>query len=330
MDYLRNSILATIVYYDAFDFPLTPVDVFNFLVNPERFSRLSIKTEEYSLNQILEELDRLEKSKILGQKNGFFFIYGRDSLYDLRIYRQKIADQKWKKFLRSARWLRFAPYLEGFFVCGSMALGNTTPKSDFDVFIIAKSGRLYTNRLFLWLIASLLGDRRKPSDKTAPDKFCFNHYITDGSNPLKYRSIYTAQLYSSLKPAYMPDEVFNNFFKKNSWIKEYLLNFKPHNNFVRRNLKRSRFADVITGFIELILNSSFGDFVEDISKEYQQNKIKNNPLTGQPGGRVVCNDDELEFHPFSFEGTVIKKYNDGLTRLGVVPFIAETDSGLTG
>jgi len=42
----------------------------------------------------------MTKSEIIGSKNGFYFLPQKDNLYELRIKREKIAAQKWKKFLR--------------------------------------------------------------------------------------------------------------------------------------------------------------------------------------------------------------------------------------
>ena len=80
---------------------------------------------------------------------------------------------------------------------------------------------------------------------------------------------------------------------------------------------------------ETILNSFLGDGLEGWAKKYQQKRIKNNPATYERGGRVVFNDNELEFHPRSFESFAIDKYHDGLKKLGIISYIKEKDSGLT-
>ncbi len=328
MDHIRNSILGTLIYYDILDFPLTLSEVHKYLINPKRFSNDSVPGD-ISLGSIAEELDNLVGGGQIDSKNGFYFLPGRNDLYELRIDREKIAAQKWKKFLRMAKWLSFNPCLSGFFSCGSVALGNTTKNSDFDVFVISRSNRLYTSRFFLWLIASLLGARRKTSDTIAPDKLCFNHHITDGDMFLKYQSLYTAQLYSNLKPVFMSPGLTDKFFASNIWMNEYLHDFSPQTDLIGRNVKMSFFSGIISKAMGLIFNSSAGDILENMFKKYQQDRIMQNPLTGQPGGRVVCTDTELEFHPHSFEGKVIEKYNQGLEKMGITTLVQEKDSGLT-
>jgi len=329
MNSYRNSILATIVYYDIFDYPLTLLEVFKYLINPGRVKRITDGIAEITLNDIAEELDKLVKSKTISQKNGFYFLIGRESLYDIRIDRQKIADQKWKKFLKIVRFLALAPYFRGAFASGSMALGNTDDDSDFDVLVIVKAGRLYTSRLFMWLITSVMGVRRKKHERVAPDKLCFNHFITENSLGLSHESLFNAQTYANLKPIMIEPGLIDRFFSSNLWINNFVYNFKVQKDFVRRSVVPSGLFIFCANLGELILNSPLGDGFEKIAKNFQQKKIKNNPATYESGGRIVFNDAELEFHPRSFESTVVKKYNQGIRKLGLIPYIEEKDSGLT-
>src|SRR3989344_6275256 len=262
MTYLRNSIIATVVYHDTFNYPLTLLEVFKYLINPGRLMRIADGLGEIKLDEVSEELDRLIKSGILAEKNGFYFLNGRDDLYDLRIERQKIADKKWKKFLKLTKFLALTPFLRGFFASGSMALGNADKESDFDVLIIAKTGRLYVCRSFLWLISSLLGVRRKRFDKRAPNKFCFNHYITDSNLYLSHESLYNAQSYAVLKPVFIDDDLWTRFYSDNVWINNYLYNFHPHKDFAKRSISGSKFLKTAARVIELLLNSFLGDWIE--------------------------------------------------------------------
>lgn len=329
MYYLRNSILATLVYYEIFDYPLTLLEVYKYLVNPGRIYRITEGLGGIELNEVSRELDKLVNSGIIGQKNGFYFLGDKDGLYDLRMKRDKLSAQKWKKFLKMALFLALAPYLRGVFVSGSMALGNTDEKSDFDVLIIAKSGRLYTCRLFLWFISSLMGTRRKKHEKVAPDKLCFNHYIADSNLYIPHESIFNAQTYINLKPAMIKPGLVDEFYSANLWLNNYVYNFRPQKEFTRRSVEPNAFLIIFARLGEFILNSFFGNQLESFSKKYQQKRINNDPKTHQAGGRVIFTDNELEFHPGSFEKVVIAKYREGLKRLGVIPFVEEKDSGLT-
>lgn len=325
---LRNSILATLIYYDILDFSLTLFEVNKYLINPERLSKNSV-LGMISLGLVAEDLEGLIASGQIGSKNGFYFLRGKDVLYDLRIEREKIAAQKWKKFLKIAKWFQAVPYLKAIFASGSLAINNTAYESDFDVLSVAKSGRLYTCRIFLSLAASLFGARRTRYEKSAPDKFCFNHYITDGNMNIKHESLYNAQIYANLKPVLAKNIIFNKFYTANTWLNKYIYNFKPATEFVLKTVSFNFLLSGIGRAGEFILNSALGNKIEDWAKKYQQKRIRENPATHESGGRVVFNDKELEFHPHSFEAFAIDKYNKGLRRFGIIPHVEEKDSGLT-
>ena len=328
MNNLRNPILATIIYYDVFDYPLTLIEVFKYLINPARIVIVKGGIGEIDINMLADELDRLVKSKLVEEKNGFYFLSGRTGLYDLRIKRQKIAERKWKKFLKASRWLQLAPYLRGIMASGSMAINNTEEKSDFDVLIIVRSGRLYTCRLFLWLISSAAGVRRKKWEKVAPDKLCFNHYLAGNALYVSHESLFNAQSYVNLKPVFASPDLVDRFYSSNLWLNNYVYNFSVQKHFVRRSIRLNKAFLFFAKLIESVLNLYFGEIVERFFRRFQQNKIKKDPITYESGGRVVFTESELEFHPYSFEKTVLAKYKIGLNKLGIVSCIEEKDSGL--
>ncbi len=329
MDPLRTAIFATILYYDSFNFPLTLAEVYRYLINPNRLSNKDQGISEISPAEISKELETLVRLNRVGHKNGFYFMPGREELYTSRMEKDKLAAKKWKKFLSTVKYLQAAPYLRVAFASGSLAANNPEPESDFDIFIIIRSGRLYTGRLFLWLIASALGARRGRFDVVASDKFCFNHYLTDGEMELSHRSLFIAQLLANMKPVIVSGRtsrgILEKFFASNKWVNSYCYNFRPTLSY--RAVRPNKFMLILAKTGELILNTAIGNLTENILKAFQQKRIKNNPITYESGGRIIFTDKELEFHPRSFEGVVIDRYNKGLQKSGVLG-VEEKDSGL--
>lgn len=327
MEALKNSILATIAYYDSLDIALTPLEVFQFLINPNRWG----ESFEYQpgLGDVMRVCDELVSAGRLESSGGYFMFPGRRGLYERRIEREKIAAQKWKKLLRLARWFQAVPFLRGMFVSGSLALEGAGEKSDFDVLAITKAGRLYTCRLILSGLASLLGARRTWRDKIAPDKFCFNHYVTDVSVGIAHQSLFNAQTYANLKPILCSDNLPEKFYKENSWLKEYLAVEPSAPATILRDVPKSKALSLIAKASELILSSRLGDFIERAARKYQQGRIAKNPVTYESGGRIVWNNRELEFHPHSAEKNVLEKYNRTVANFGTLWRYEEKDSGLT-
>lgn len=326
---IRNSILATLTYYGLFEMPLTLVEISKYLVNPGRLAKLMEEEGNFGIREIAEELEHLTKIGLVGEHNGFYAITSElERWYDRRIAREKVAAQKWKKLLRLAWWFQAVPYLRAMFVSGSLAVSNAGPKSDFDVLVVAASGRLYTCRILLSLTASLLRARRTKDDAVAPDKFCFNHYITDSRLRLDYQSLYNAQTYVNLCPIMSRDGIADRFYRENSWLTTYVYPFKPGRQTIRRSIEESSVLRVIAMIGERVLRTRAGDWIELKLKSYQQARIRNNPVTYEPGGRTVFTDDQLEFHPHSAEAGLIGRYNSSLRALGIMVFREETDSGL--
>ncbi|KKT28754.1 MAG: hypothetical protein UW14_C0003G0002 [Candidatus Yanofskybacteria bacterium GW2011_GWA2_44_10] len=320
--------MATITYYDILEMPLTLLEVHSYLINPARFLVRKRAIGDISIFQIAKEMEQLCRINILEEINGMYCLSGRRHIYKLRIGRQLLAAKKWKKFLRYVSWLSLVPYVRGVFASGSMALNNTNLESDFDVLVVIQSGRLYSGRLILSAWTSLLGIRRTKDDLIAPDKLCFNHYITDGNLKINHESLFNASTYARLIPVKASNQIYFSFYDRNGWINQYVYHFKPVAHFPKRQAKTYSWMEKIGRFGESILDTWFGNVFEYISRWYQQKRIRENPATYAQGGRIVFNDSELEFHPYSFEAYLIGNYNSGLKKLGIMPFIEERDSGL--
>ena len=327
---LRNAVLATLAYYDIFDFPLTPLEVYRYLINPARIENRSDGVGEIQIGDVMTALDQLVTEERTVECNGYYMLSSdRLTIYEKRIAKEKIAAVKWKKLLRIAYWFQAVPFLKAVLVSGSMAMNNADEKSDFDVLVIARSGRLYTCRVILSFIASLFRARRKRYDLVAPDKFCFNHYITDQQLAIKHESLYNAQTYVNLRPMYVRGPVFEELYWENIWLNKYVYNFQPSFLYVRRTILPSRVLMAIARGGETILNTFVGNLLEKILRSYQQRRIRGNAATYAPGGRTLFDDLQLEFHPHSAERSIIERYNAAISHMGTFWNYNELDSGLT-
>ncbi len=208
---------------------------------------------------------------------------------------QVLYDLKWKKFLRRARFFRLAPFLDFVIGAGSMALGEVSPDSDFDVIVGARRGRIFTVRFFCAVIFGFLGWRRSRLDHKilASDKLCFNHFVTENSYRLAppYNN-YWRELYPKLIPVWGALEIISRFLAANGeWVK--MPDFLPVD---LRYISGSASRPAI--FLERILSGRFGDFVEGVLRAVQVWKIKRG-LAHHPQAdklRMAYSDDLLEFH----------------------------------
>jgi len=320
MNDLDRSIIATLAYYGAFGWPLTFMEVYERRIPAHRVGG---RQADVMPGAILERLERLTAMELVVQDHGLYALAGTsDGFVDRRIAQEKIWAQKWRKMLRRARWLQMVPFVRGLYASGSLALGNMSPTSDWDMFVIAEKGRLYTARIGLLMVARLMGALRTKHDEVASDAFCFNHYVTTDGLTRRHRSLYVAHGLAVLVPIFDPRGYLERLWQANQWIGDYLA-VSPQGQYVRRSVTYSRIFRGVQRLGELV----FG-WLEFPLRRWQQRRVAAIPATYERGGRVVSNLRELEFHPRSFEAIALSHYNATLVYYGLAGS-REQDSGLT-
>ncbi len=325
MDGADRSILATLAYAAASDWPLTLAEVAERLIPSARVGAASAVP---SLGDIAGRLDVLARAGTVKARGGLFAHADvSDTAFARRVACEKESVRKWRLMRSRARWLTAVPYIRALFASGSLAQGNTGPDSDWDVFVVAQAGRLYTARLFLVAATWSMGRLRTKHHATAPDRFCFNHYVTTDGLAIGHCSLYTAHGIASLVPVYDPQRMLGQFRAANEWITEYV-SATSGGAFIGREVRESGILATARKMLEIMLDTPLGARIEHAARWWQQRRIAREPATSAPGGRVVADERELEFHPRSFEAVALARYNTLLTRAGLGSF-AEHDSGLT-
>lgn len=217
----------------------------------------------------------------------------------------ELERKKWRKFLRRVWLFRFVPFVDFVLVAGSMATGEIHEKSDFDVIVGARQGRIFTARFFAVVFFQLFGWRRsKLNEKeAASDKICMNHFVTPRSYRLSpLHNTYWNHLYQNLIPILGNEESISNFFKANDWMKALRI-YPTSSSGLRGASKRDprylgHLRSLPKRFLESVLHGSFGARVERILREDQIKRIESGlPQTLGYKPRFIYNDDELEFHP---------------------------------
>ncbi len=340
---LEKQILATIVYYDILDYPLTAFEVFLYLVGENTVETRHCLVSTAEIIGLLNSSEYLKKH--INQKHGFYFLKKTNKvetrhclvstdikikIVQQRLNRKKLADQKWKKAKKIFWLMQITPFLKMVLVSGSLAMGNSKNESDIDLIITAKKGRIWTVRTFVTLLTSVLGARRHSN--ITKNKICLNHYITDKSLKIPFESLYNAQSYVHLINIYNSEEdkkIFQKFQEENEWIKKYARNYKLSELGGFRSINRNKMLGSISKIFEVILSGKFGDCLEKKLSEIQSGRIKKDKLYKKSGGRITIDDDQLEFHPDSHEADVIPEFNKRMEELGLLEFGGQKDSGLT-
>lgn len=218
---LEQAVLATLIYADLFDYPLTADEIFRYLICLQTLRPLPTPnscavaiSDLLSSNQIIYQLP-------------FYALPHRHSLFSLRYRRQIISQTKLKHSQPLIDRLGKLPSIQGIFLTGALAMANSDQNDDLDLLIITRPYSLWTTRFCLNLGLDLLGRRRRPRQITAPDRLCLNLFLdtTSLTIPSPQRNLYTAHEIVQAKPLIAKNHLHSQFLIANAWIKSYLPNF---------------------------------------------------------------------------------------------------------
>ena len=325
-NFLQKSILATVAYYDILDYPLTDFEVYKYLINPLHVISLTegardLQLEPFGEVTLLDVLNCLASSQIrefVSEKNGFYFLKGRQKLYEQRIERQKIAAFRWKKVYKVLRILQVCPFVKMVAVCNSLAIDNSKEEADIDFFIIIRKNRIWLTRLWVTFLTLIMGEWRHK--KRIVNKICLSFYITDEALNLKQiairpHDIYLVNWIAQLKPIYCENQIYRDFIFKNLWVKSYLINFGKIFNHYHPEFKKNKFLSFVKIFSEKILGSRFGNLAEKLLRFVQKRRIARKMIQHEIPTAVVVSDKMLKFHENDKRDFFQKKFSENIKEL---------------
>jgi len=282
---LAEAILKTIVFFDLFDYPLTPVEIYHYL------------DKKFSLLEISEEI---KASQALARKNGFYFLNGREEIITLRQKKHNYSVRKFKIAKRFANLFSVWPFVKVIALANSIGQHNLRDGSDIDFFIISAPRRIWLTRLFCTGLAKLLN--RRPSAKKKKDKLCLSFYLSE----------------EHLDLADLKLPVYDPYFEY--WQRSLVLLYNKEGAF-ERFLKINLGQGAVTsqGVVnrEVITSSgALGNFLEKIARQWQL-KIMAPELkqARQSGPGVVINDQVLKLYLTDRRQEFLDKYEKKLQQL---------------
>ncbi len=219
------------------------------------------------------------------------------------IIKYSVFDKKWLRLRSLVGHVRYIPFVDFVLVSGSMATGEATEESDFDLLVGARAGRIFTVRFFVAGLFELLGVRRRGIDgkSKSRDKVCLNHFVTPESYRLgEPHNEYWAHLYRHLVPVYGKKEAIEAFFNANAWA---------HEPIYRGLSSIRREWSLISAVGEWLFGGRLGNWLEKRLRRYQVKRIEKNLASSLGYKPIVRYDDaELRFH------TDTKRIEEWLTK----------------
>lgn len=278
-----TSFRTTLAYFDQFSHPLTATELWNFLWQPP---------QAVAWNEYLSILDRAVKARKIATSNGFYFLPDREAVVESRQRAQVLVERKLTIARKAAPILSTVPGVEAIFVCNTVAAGWPSSKSDIDVLVVTRPGRLWLTRLLFTFATMLLTKRRH--DHQIADHLCLSFYVTRdhvnvanvrGPSPDIYFMYWLQQLFFLAGDPAVVTELAN----ANTWVKEYLPNSV---------VPQFQYPQIKTGYwvntIKTIGEKLFGDWLERVARNFQKKRIAAKPHAPAPA--VVISDCMLKFH----------------------------------
>lgn len=301
---LKDRILSTLRFFDLQDYPLTILELHQFLMEDERILEQYIDSQfeiintqnkkkpenVVSVGEILKSLEECQTE--VEEYRGFYYLRGKKKKAEQRLqnyYYGLKREQLIKKFV----WvLKYLPFVRGVALTGSQAMGLYKSTSDIDLLIITDSNFLWLARSLVTAYFQIIGQRRYKN--IVINRFCLNHYLAGPKEICKLKNLYTAWEYLKLRPLVYAQEIYKFQEKNFEWLKVYFPNF------VLIKQQNEKFSK-IQKFLESIFTNRFGQMLEKWIKKSLSKRIRKEPY-------ILVEEDELSFHPNSAQQELLRQF----------------------
>lgn len=224
---LEKSILAALVYFDIFEYPLTLLEIQRYLLSVENKG----DKKQYTLGEIREVLNSSQAlSKIVRFKNGYYYLRGKDGNLRNRADKYFYSAAKYRRVRKVARLLSYLPFVRLIAVCNSLSISAAGKESDIDLFIVARERGVWWARLFSLLVLKIL--RLRPGQNGVKDKICLSFFVDDKHLNLAparagEEDIYFAYWLAALYPVYDAGDWYGRLWRANNWLADGLPQSRP-------------------------------------------------------------------------------------------------------
>lgn len=201
-----GAVLATLVYYHLFRFPLTF----------DEAHRLSGGAGGPEVTRAA--IDWLARHGVATCEDGHVFL-GDASQVEQRQLGSSRARAAESRIRSRARLIGRFPFVRGVGLSGSASKGVMKAGDDLDFFVVTTPGRLWLCRTLLMLFKKvfLLNSHRF---------FCVNYFVSEDGMTLPDRNVFTAMEIAWLRPLW-GSGWYEALLRANDWTDEFLPNWTP-------------------------------------------------------------------------------------------------------
>ena len=300
--------MATIVYYDALDYPMTAFEVWKHLIATHD----EVSSEAPTLGQVSGVLDGLVALGAITRLSGFLILPQRELLVSARIRSEKYAVPKIRRAAALAWKLAWVPFVRMIALTGSLSMKRGDHESDWDFFVVLSGGAIWRGRTALSLVLQLFGKRRH--GRYVENRACLNYFITDASLEIAMQDYFSASEYRFMYTLVGRDTE-RHFELANRWMARLKPTYQPTTlpNFWLHSASRLQLK------LRLLLEQLFSwEGWEVKLSSWQKKKIEQNPKSQTPGAFIVANDQALIFLPCPKGPAVFDRFKERLAVHGLL------------
>lgn len=289
MSEIKENILATLAYFDLFNYPLNATEIYSFLKNPcnqaEFDQTLQVLTTQGTIWQFKE-------------------LYLLKNDYSLTIRRYE-GNEKAAQLIQVAEkvssFLIKFPYVRGIAISGSLSKNYADENSDIDLFIITAANRLWIARTLMHAFKKLTFLVNKQ------DYFCMNYYIDEQQLEIIEKTNYTAMEIVTLITL-EGAAAFGEFQSANSWTADYLPN-KLMDISTAKVLSNSFFKSMLEEMLNHPWGNALDNFLMKVTAGRWLKKTALNKLNAK--GAVMGMDANKHYakpDPKNFQRKLLQQY----------------------
>ena len=202
---LPDSILSTICFFDCWQRPMTILDLEKYLIGQ--------RTDQKKIAWALKT--NLKLKKYLKKKKDFWQLKSSPDIIISWLTRQRQTRKFWRRHYPMFKSFLGLPFIKMVGVTGSLMVDGAMPKSDIDLFIVAKAKRVHLTRFALRGLIKFLAWKNDLSEKF----FCPTFLIDNAHLDRIEHDIFSAFEIGAMKLIW-GRETYERLLNRNKWVRK--------------------------------------------------------------------------------------------------------------
>ncbi len=292
-----SDVKRTLLYYEVFHYPLTPMQLFTFL-----------PTNSLTFNDFYTKIQEDVFSSGINEKKGFLCMGNVDDI-EQRLVNERNAASLLRIAKIMTHLIKRFPFVRGVFLSGELSKLVSGKDGDIDFMIITAHNRL-------WICRTLLILFKKIFLLNSKKYFCLNYFVAENNLVLREQNIYTATEVAHLKPMYNV-ELFKQYINANNW----LFNFFPSFSLSRMNIqKTNNRKSIVQKIWEKLFPEKFALKLDHWLMKRTENiwKSRYPEFDKETRDRIFkCQPNESRAFVRNFEKNFFERYNAALKKFNI-------------